>query len=93
MQHIVPRCCLTWLPGALLLNTESSLLPLTFDLAGVQDITVKWEKLRHPDTTAVQRTEVVHEILNQVTVSFVKFLRCLCRLRLVCLADFDSTSG
>ena len=89
MQHIVPRCCLTWLPGAL--NTESSLLSLTSNLACVQDITVKWEKLRHPDTTAVQRTEVVHEILNQVTLSFVKFLRCLCRL--VCLADFVSTSG
>ncbi|KAL0034219.1 hypothetical protein WJX77_003906 [Trebouxia sp. C0004] len=32
----------------------------------IQDITVKWEKLRHPDTTAAHRTDIVHEILNQV---------------------------
>ncbi|KAL0032330.1 hypothetical protein WJX79_005648 [Trebouxia sp. C0005] len=32
----------------------------------IQDITAKWEKLRHPDTTAAQRIDIVHEILNQV---------------------------
>ena len=31
-----------------------------------QDITVKWEKIRHPDTTAAQRLEIVHEIMEQV---------------------------
>ncbi|DBA93738.1 TPA: hypothetical protein ACH3X3_013804 [Trebouxia sp. C0006] len=32
----------------------------------IQDITAKWEKLRHPDTTAAQRIDIVHEILTQV---------------------------
>jgi len=43
-------------------------LPL-WTLRYVQDITAKWEKLRHPDTTAAQRIDIVHEILNQVGCS------------------------
>jgi len=43
-------------------------LPL-WTLRCVQDITAKWEKLRHPDTTAAQRIDIVHEILNQVGCS------------------------
>ncbi len=40
-------------------------LPL-WTLHCIQDITAKWEKLRHPDTTAAQRIDIVHEILTQV---------------------------
>ena len=32
----------------------------------VQDITSKWETIRHPNTTATQRLEIVHEIMQQV---------------------------
>ena len=32
----------------------------------LQDITVKWEKIRHPNTTASERLEIVHDIMEQV---------------------------
>jgi len=47
-----------------LMKLELTLLLWT--LRYVQDITAKWEKLRHPDTTAAQRIDIVHEILTQV---------------------------
>ena len=32
----------------------------------MQDITLKWEKLRNKQTTAAQKAEIVHEIMQQV---------------------------
>lgn len=67
-----PACCYQCLHGNVFLNASKRLsghfpvLDTLLFLTNLQDITAKWEKLRHPATTAAQKFDVVHDILDQV---------------------------
>lgn len=45
-------------------------------MSAVQEITLKWEKLRSPDIASKERTLVVHEILDMVCVMLNCSLAC-----------------